>query len=53
MFSTGFWMMQIHCADAWNVELPLVLPEGLILDQDLALFGISVFLATGQSLNQL
>lgn len=30
-----------------------MLPEGLILDQDLALFGISIFPATGQSLNQL
>ena len=49
MITTGTWRRQLWCADSWGVELPLMLPEGLILDQGLAPLGFSIFTAKEQS----
>lgn len=49
MTTIGAWRQQLWYADSWSVELPLMLPERLILDQGLAPFGFSIFTAMGQS----
>ena len=46
ILSTGSWRLQKWCAKSWDVDLLLMLPEGLILDQGLVLFGFSLFTAT-------
>ena len=43
------WKRQLWCAENWSVELPLMLPEGLILDQGFAPFGFTTFTAMGQN----
>ena len=43
------WRRQLWCADSWSVELPLMLPEELILDLGLAPFGFIILTAMGKS----
>lgn len=48
MITSGAGKRQL-CADGWGVELLLMLPKDLILDQQLAPFGFLLFPAQGQS----
>ena len=49
VISSGAWKRQLWCADSWGVELLLMLPKELTLDQQLAPFGLNIFTAVGQS----
>ena len=49
MITTGAWRRQLWCADRWGVEVLLVLPKGLNLDQELDLFGFIILTAKGRS----
>lgn len=49
MITYGAWRLHMWCADSWDVEMLLMLPEGPTLDQGMGLFGLHMLFVKGQN----